>query len=131
LNRIFYLRSFLAPGKTRLTITLKLKRKNIKYFLSLIIIFFAFAIVFFIPIIPYSPIVSDLGREIKLVANNELITKDHLDRAEHVFKYYGENYWRVSSNTLFICIPLKLDKELIWNYTIKAEDPNWLKEHKN
>ena len=45
-----------------------------------------------------------------------------------VLKYYKKPY-KVENNTLSIPKSLYDDKELIWNYTTKARNESWVKEH--
>jgi hypothetical protein len=93
--------------------------------LSIIVI-----LVIMLPVFPYEPIIArHIGREIHLISDTSLHTPDHLDRIEHVLTYYDERYWRISSKQVYICLTLFLNRELAWNYTTKAEDSGWLRNH--
>gem|GEM_PF-4458584 len=86
-------------------------------------------IIIFAPIVPYRPIAVSNDRLANLIVDRSLLTKEHLDRIEHVLKYYDKRYWRISNKKLLINISLVFSKELLWNFTIKAEDNKWLIEH--
>ncbi|MCL6275003.1 hypothetical protein M3P19_13365 [Muricauda sp. 2012CJ35-5] len=45
-----------------------------------------------------------------------------------VLEYYGHTY-KTNGNKIFITKTLNGDWELLWNYTTKANDPDWLKTH--
>jgi hypothetical protein len=79
------------------------------------------------PLIRYAPIV--LGVRQELVAAPQMRTKQHLDRVEQVLTYYGQPYRRAGATDLRISLTLIADKELVWNYTTKAEDTDWLATH--
>jgi hypothetical protein len=68
----------------------------------------------------YVPIVIDNRQQ--LVTNPFMLTPGHLDRLEVVLKRYGEWYQRVDATHLRISRELWRDRDLLWNYTTKAED---------
>jgi|GEM_PF-3347236 len=47
----------------------------------------------------------------------------------HVLKYYGEEYKITQAGKVLITRKLNSDWELVWNYTIKSNDQNWLDSH--
>jgi len=47
-----------------------------------------------------------------------------------VLEYYGEDFKTKSDNVILISNKLSKDWELLWNYTNKAEDYDWLSTHK-
>ncbi|WP_298516440.1 hypothetical protein [uncultured Kordia sp.] len=61
--------------------------------------------------------------------------KPELDSAEfhntiQVLVYYEETFKTKNSNVILITKQLSNDWELLWNYTTKAQDEDWLKTHK-
>ena len=68
----------------------------------------------------YVPVLMDSRQQ--LVENPTILTPAHLDRVEAVLKGYGEWYHRVDATHLRISRKLSHDRELLWNYTMKAED---------
>lgn len=61
--------------------------------------------------------------------------KPELDSSEfqntiQVLEYYGESFKTKNGNVILISDQLSNDWELIWNYTTKAEDEDWLKTHR-
>lgn len=57
-----------------------------------------------------------------------------LDSAEfqntiQVLEYYGEAYKTKNGNVILISKQLSNNWELVWNYTTKAGDQDWLKTH--
>ncbi len=73
----------------------------------------------------YMPLVWD-SRE-GIVEDAGLLTKEHVDRVEHVLQFYDVEFHRVSETQLLIMTPI--DKDTLWNFTTKAEDDVWLKDH--
>ena len=56
-----------------------------------------------------------------------LDTIEHHDRIEHVLKFYRLEYERTGDVSLVLKEPIDLD--LMWNFTSKAENKEWLKTH--
>lgn len=57
-----------------------------------------------------------------------------LDSAEYkntiqVLEYYGEDFKTKDENVILISKALSKDWELVWNYTTKANDEDWLATH--
>lgn len=51
-----------------------------------------------------------------------MLTPGHLDRVEVVLKRYDEWYQRIDATHLRISRKLWRDRDLLWNYTTKAEN---------
>jgi len=51
------------------------------------------------------------------------------DRFCKVLKYYRQDYKLDTDSTILITQTLMEDKELLWNYTNKANDEQWLRTH--
>ena len=68
----------------------------------------------------YKPLVST---EQGLVTNQELLTDEHIEHLIQVLDYYGEE-WKEKNGKIYISS--RIDEETMWNYTIKANDPEWL-----
>lgn len=61
-----------------------------------------------------------------LVQNKELFTETHRKNIIKVFEYYGV-YYEIKGTQIFV--NSNLNKELMWNYTTKANDSAWLATH--
>ena len=59
-----------------------------------------------------------------LVKEEKLYTKEHYDKVEYVLNFYKIPYTR--SGNVEIKFKKPLDKELMWNYSTKAENKQWL-----
>jgi hypothetical protein len=64
----------------------------------------------------------------ELVEVPEMITEKHRKNVINVLKYYGEE-WKLENEKLLVF--KKIDNEILWNYTTKANDSTWLIEHKS
>ena len=64
----------------------------------------------------------------KLIEVPEMMTEKHRENIIQVLKYYGEK-WKMEHGKLYVAG--KIDREILWNYTTKANDPKWLLEHQN
>lgn len=73
----------------------------------------------------YEPLV--VNDKQQLISDTSQLNSAHLDNLEHVLRYYGIKFIRVSDNELLIND--NVDKDTQWNYTTKANDPKWIKEH--
>lgn len=62
----------------------------------------------------------------QLVENKALLTEKHRENIKRVFDYYNVK-WKEEEGKLLVASGT--DKELLWNYTTKANDPRWMKEH--
>ena len=61
------------------------------------------------------------------VVDHSLLKKDHFDKVEKVLTFYGDQFTRISETKIELAKPLT--EEIIYNFTRKAEDPEWLKTH--
>lgn len=61
--------------------------------------------------------------------DNEHISNDYNQRIIKVFKYYKVNFRVDGDSTIWINKKVMKNKELIWNYTTKANDLEWLRNH--
>lgn len=68
--------------------------------------------------VPYVPIVSV---DSVLTDTPKLLTPDHLDAVDHVLSYYGQKH-EFCGEKLYIEASLANDRDLLWNFTTKAED---------
>jgi hypothetical protein len=62
----------------------------------------------------------------KIIKAPEFMTPEHQKNVIHVLKFYGED-WKLENGELFVST--KIDSEILWNYTSKANDSIWLAEH--
>lgn len=63
----------------------------------------------------------------ELVEMSNSFNEKQINNLIDVLDYYGEDYQLIDGK---IFIHKKIDKELIWNYTTKANDSIWLLNHK-
>lgn len=62
-----------------------------------------------------------------IIESKKLLTAKHQENVIHVLEYFKEK-WKIKDGKLFVL--RNIDTELLWNYTIKANDSIWLIEHK-
>lgn len=68
----------------------------------------------------------------QLVAKKDApISEELKQHVIQVLEYYDEDYRISQEGRILIPASLSEDDELIWNYTTKANDPDWLREHSN
>ena len=60
-----------------------------------------------------------------LVKEEKLYTKEHFDNIEYVLNFYEVRYIRNGKTAIKFKQPL--NKELMWNYSTKSENKQWLK----
>ncbi len=65
-----------------------------------------------------------------LVERTDSLDAELTTNMQVVLQYYNEKYILNENGELLITKGLQKDTELIWNYTTKANDPEWLEEHK-
>ncbi len=70
-----------------------------------------------------------LSDENKYYRESELDSIEFLNTIQ-VLDYYGEDFKAKNGNVIFITRELSEDWELVWNYTTKANDNDWLKKHR-
>lgn len=63
----------------------------------------------------------------RLVQAPDLMTADHLDRVERVLATYEVAHRRASADRLLI--DGAVDRDTMWNFTTKANDPEWIRAH--
>jgi len=72
----------------------------------------------------YFPIYAD---DNGLTEKKGTVDREHLENIKKVLTYYNHN-WTDIRGLLFYEGPI--DKELLWNFTTKANDSTWISEHK-
>lgn len=77
-------------------------------------------------LVEYEPLKLQTGAQNKLIPAPELNTSAHLESVKVVLDFYGEQWQTNSSGKLLISRKLSNDKEHVWNYTKKAEDPKFI-----
>jgi hypothetical protein len=65
-----------------------------------------------------------------LVISERNVDSTFANNLEQVLKYYGEKYERSDKTVILIEESLYADKDLMYNYTNKAKDAEWLETHK-
>jgi hypothetical protein len=73
--------------------------------------------------VEYIPIIF---RQDKLVDAPDLLSKAHIKNVIHVLKFHNEK-WKIYNGKLLVS--RNIDREILWNYTTKANDSVWLAEH--
>ncbi|WP_291135172.1 hypothetical protein [Flavobacterium sp. UBA7663] len=61
-----------------------------------------------------------------LIEMPTMMTRKHKENVIHVLKYYGAD-WKVENEKLLVS--KKINNEILWNYTSKANDSIWLRQH--
>ena len=79
--------------------------------------------------VEYKPHYLSSNNEHKYYGNPELDSVEYKNTIQ-VFEYYGETFKTKNGNVILISEQLSKNWELIWNYTTKAGDEDWLKTHK-
>ena len=76
------------------------------------------------PDVPYRPVVRSQDQ---LVVAPSPPEAEHLDNIKRVFDFYNVPYREVDQQLL---VPAEIwrDQEMMWNYTTKANDPEWLRQ---
>ena len=92
----------------------------------LLILVVALVILWTTPVISFIPRRLEEGSRNRLIRARELETKEFYDRLEAVLKYYDIRFKASENNTVLVSLQVILNKELSWNYTKKAQDPEWL-----
>jgi len=64
------------------------------------------------------------GRRNQLVPAPELLTSRYLERVKALLLFYGERFRTNSEGRLLIPRKLANDRDLIWNYSKKAQEDN-------
>lgn len=62
-----------------------------------------------------------------VVVNMQLMTDEHKENLSQVLDFYQVD-WKEENGK--ILINSDVDSELLWNYTTKANDAEWLRSHK-
>lgn len=63
----------------------------------------------------------------EIIEKPSLLTENHKSKMIQVLNYNNED-WKLKDGNLLI--KRSVDRELLWNYTTKANDSVWLIEHK-
>lgn len=59
------------------------------------------------------------------------ISREEIANIAQVLEFYGEDYEVSEDGIVYITRKLNEDWELVWNYTTKSRDENWLKVHRS
>lgn len=77
--------------------------------------------------VKYNPIVYKKGHG--LVEAPKLNTTEHKENIKFILTSYSEK-WKLKNDEVYIQRKLFNNKQLLWNFTSKANDPEFLKEHR-
>ncbi|NJO21425.1 MAG: hypothetical protein HC838_17210 [Spirulinaceae cyanobacterium RM2_2_10] len=72
--------------------------------------------------VEFQPVKLQTGQQNKLVPAPELATPSYLERVKVVLEFYGEKYQTNANGSLLIQRKISRDRELLWNYSMKAQD---------
>jgi hypothetical protein len=104
--------------------------KTFNRFALLVILFFVSLFILFlfgflrknVGMVPYVPIVDVWIRGDPLLTDTPgLLTREHLEAVDHILNYYNEKH-EFHGGVLYIERSLANDRDLLWNFTTKAED---------
>lgn len=76
--------------------------------------------------VKYNPIVYKSGKG--FVEAPELNTREHKENIKLVLTSYSKK-WEIKNGEVYIQRKLFNDKQLLWNFTSKANDPEFMKEY--
>jgi len=76
--------------------------------------------------VEFQPLKLQTGHQNRLVPAPELVTSSYLERVKIVLEFYGEEYQTNATGLLLIPRKISRDKELLWNYSTKAQDPAFI-----
>lgn len=76
--------------------------------------------------VKFQPLKLSQGKSNELIPAPELVTLDFLNRVKIVLEFYNEPFETDHNGNIIISESLANDKELIWNYTNKALDKNFI-----
>lgn len=62
----------------------------------------------------------------KLVVSDEPMSAEFKENIKFVLRHYGKHYKENQNGDILIPEGLWADRDLMWNYTTKANDPTWL-----
>ena len=76
--------------------------------------------------VPYRPVYEDGDR---LVESDEPPSAEHRANVKQVLEFYGVPF-REAGEAILIPRDVRADRDTVWNYTMKANDPAWLAAHR-
>ncbi|MFP5268719.1 hypothetical protein [Coleofasciculus sp.] len=74
--------------------------------------------------VPYRPVIRSQD---ELVVSNSAANPEHQGNIKQVFDFYSVPY-REENGQILIPAGVWQDREMMWNYTTKANDPEWLRQ---
>ena len=74
--------------------------------------------------VPYRPVIRS---QEELVVSDSASSPEHQENIKRVFDFYSVPY-REENGKILIPADVWQDRELMWNYTTKANDPKWLRQ---
>ena len=79
------------------------------------------------PTVKFVPLRMEEGFRNRLVEAPELMTDEFSRSISEVLNHYGERYSVKNGGEIYITYNLHRDKEMVWNYSIKAADKEFMK----
>ena len=83
----------------------------------------------FLPIFPFVPLELNEGERNVFVKSVSPLDTDRIKNLAMILDHYGERHC-VCGQNVRVCLRLFLDKDLMWNYTTKANDPKFVEDIK-
>lgn len=77
--------------------------------------------------VPYKPVYKHGDQ---LIVSTDSLSTEFRENIKIVFKFYDVSYKEDENGVILIPKKIWEDKDTIWNYTTKANDPDWLKNHR-
>lgn len=74
----------------------------------------------------YKEYIPQVSSDNGLIESKTLLTVEHQKNMIHVLESYHEK-WKIVEGKLFVS--KNIENELLWNYTMKANDSIWMREH--
>lgn len=106
----------------RLGLDWAMKNKVISTF---VVCFVALGCVVVFPLFPFSPVELTVGVRNEFVRTSRALAGVNVQNIKFVLDLYNEPYWSCGGR-IYIPLRLFLNKELCWNYTMKAEDATFV-----
>lgn len=75
----------------------------------------------------FRPVIFD-GQQL-VYTDADTFPSEFMKTIENVFTYYNHEYKRSSEGKILVPEALYKDMELMWNYTTKAQDTDWIRSH--
>lgn len=117
-------------GKGRKLMEIKLTKIFIYFGVALLLLLIFLYLTFVFYYVEYVPLQVKPETRQGYFLNDSLSNQEHFRKVVLVLDHYKERY-KIKDGKIFIPLRLHMDKDLLWNYTIKAENDQFIKKIKN